>query len=126
MPLFAALPPPALESLARALEPLTKSAGTDVIRQGEEGDRFYVIASGEVDVVASGRQVATLGRGDGFGEIALLHDVRRTATVTARSDVHLYALERETFLVTLTGHAASRRSAHDLAAQRLAVGTTAG
>ena len=126
MPLFAALPPPALESLARALEPLTMSAGTDVIRQGEEGDLFYVIASGEVDVVASGRKVATLGRGDGFGEIALLHDVRRTATVTARSDVHLYALERETFLVTLTGHPGAHRSAHDLAAQRLAVGTTVG
>ena len=120
MPLFEALPPATLESLARALAPLTLSAGTDVIREGEDGDRFFVIADGEVDVVASGRHVSTLRRGDGFGEIALLHDVPRTATVTARTDVHLYALEREIFLVTLTGHAASHRSAHELADRRLA------
>ena len=119
MPLFAALPPPTLESLARALEPLTLPAGADVIRQGDVGDHFYVIADGEVDVDVSGRQVATLKRGDGFGEIALLHDVSRTATVTARTEVKLYALERELFLLTLTGHAGSRRSAHELAARRL-------
>jgi CRP-like cAMP-binding protein len=117
--LFAALPPATLESLARALEPLTLAAGADVIRQGEDGDRFFVIADGEVDVFVSGRHVATLGRGDGFGEIALLNDVPRTATVTARTDVHLQTLEREIFLVTLTGHAASHRSAHELADQRL-------
>ena len=120
MPMFAALPPATLESLARALEPVAIPAGTDVIRQGEHGDRFYVIADGEVDVVVSGHNVSTLRRGDGFGEIALLNDVPRTATVTARTEVHLYALEREIFLVTLTGHAASHRSAHELAEQRLA------
>ncbi len=120
MPLFAALPPPTLESLARALEPLALPAGTEIIRQGDEGDRFYVIAAGEVVVVASGRHVATLKRSDGFGEIALLHDVPRTATVVARTDVQLYALERDLFLITLTGHAGARRSADDLAAQRLA------
>ncbi len=120
MPLFGALPPQTLETLARALEPLALPAGADVISQGEEGDLFYVIADGEVDVVASGRHVATLNRGDGFGEIALLNDVPRTATVTARTDVHLYALEREAFLVTLTGHPSTRRSAHELADRRLA------
>ncbi len=121
MPLFEALPPATLESLARALAPLTLSAGTDVIREGEDGDRFFVVADGEVDVRL--RRAATsrrCDRGDGFGEIALLHDVPRTATVTARTDVHLYALEREIFLVTLTGHAASHRSAHELADRRLA------
>ena len=95
-----------------------------MIRQGEYGDRFYVIADGEVDVAASGHNVATLRRGDGFGEIALLNDVPRTATVTAATDVNLYALEREIFLVTLTGHAASHRSAHELAEQRLAAAPT--
>jgi hypothetical protein len=120
MPMFAALPPATLETLARALEPLAVTAGTDVIREGEHGDRFYVIADGEVDVVASGHHVATLHRGDGFGEIALLNDVPRTATVTARTDVLLHALEREIFLVTLTGHAASHRSAHELVERRLA------
>ena len=94
-------------------------AGAEVVRQGEEGDLYYVIAAGEVDVVVSGRNVATLHRGDGFGEIALLHDVRRTATVIARGDVQLYSLDREIFLVTLTGHPDSQRSAHDVAERRL-------
>ena len=119
MPLFAGLPPPTLESLARALTPLTLPAGTEVVRQGDHGDRFYAVAAGELDVVASGRPLAQLRRGDCFGEIALLHDVPRTATVTARTDVHLYALEREPFLLTLTGHAETLRSAHELAAERL-------
>jgi MFS family permease len=120
MPLFAALSPPILESLARSLEPLSLAAEVDVIRQGGEGDLFYVIADGEVDIVRDGRVVATRRRGEGFGEIALLYDVARTATVTTRRDVQLYALDRETFLVAVTGHTAAHRAAHDLADARLA------
>ena len=119
-PLFAALAPPTLESLARSLEPVALPAGTEVVRQGDEGDRFFVIAGGEADVVASGHRVATLTRGDGFGEIALMYGVPRTATVTARSDLQLYALDREAFLLALTGHATFRGAAHDLAQDRLA------
>jgi CRP-like cAMP-binding protein len=119
MPLFAALTPPTLESLARSLEPVTAAAGSDVIRQGDEGDRFYVIAGGEADVTASGRHVATMKRGAGFGEIALMYDVPRTATVTARTDLHLFSLDRETFLVTLLGNANVHDSAHELAQIRL-------
>jgi Cyclic nucleotide-binding domain/Major Facilitator Superfamily len=119
MPIFAPLAPPTLESLARALVPVAAPAGTDVIRQGENGDRFYVIADGEVDIVADGRLVTTHGRGAGVGEIALMYDVPRVATVTARRDTQLYALERDVFLLALTGHTTTRRVAADLAATRL-------
>ena len=120
LPMFAPLPPPTLESLARSLEPEAFPVGVDVITQGENGDRLYVIAEGEVDVIADGVFVATLARGDAFGEIALLYDVPRTATVRTRSAVRLYAVDRETFLVTLTGHASAVTLAHGLADDRLA------
>ncbi len=84
--LFAALPPPEIEGLARSLEPVSAVVGEAVVTQGEEGDRYYAIADGELEVIVDGRRVATLGRGDGFGEIALLHDVVRTATVAALTD----------------------------------------
>ncbi len=119
MSLFAALPAPTVESLARSLEPLAVAAGVDVIVEGEEGDCFYVIADGEVDVVKGGHLVATLGRGEGFGEIALLHGVPRTATVMTRSDASLFVLEREAFLVALTGHSPTRIAADEIVFRRL-------
>ena len=118
MRLFRLLPAPTLEGLARALEPVRVAAGTDVVEQGAPGDRFYAIASGEVDVVADGVRVATPAGADGFGEIALLDDVPRTATVTARSDVELYALERTPFVTAITGHLPSAQEASDLVAAR--------
>jgi hypothetical protein len=120
IPLFAPLPAPTLESLARALEPISLPAGAEVIREGERGDRFYVIADGQLDVVRDGRIVATRRRGDGFGEIALMYDVPRTATVAARTDSTLYALDRDSFLLAVTGQASSQREARDLAGARLA------
>jgi hypothetical protein len=119
LPLFSPLSPPTLESVARALVSLTVPPGTDVIREGDPGDRFYVIADGEVDVSAAGKPVTTLRRGDYFGEIALLCDVARTATVTARTDTRLYALEREHFLAAVTGHSRVQLGATALATQRL-------
>ena len=95
-------------------------AGAEIVRQGDEGDRFFVIAGGQADVVASGHRVATLGRGDGFGEIALMYGVPRTATVTARTDMDLYGLDREAFCLALTGHSTLNTSAQNLADQRLA------
>lgn len=120
VPMLSLLPPPTLESLARALVPEDVRAGVDVVTQGEEGDRFYVIADGEADVIADGSRVATLGRGEGFGEIALMYGVPRTATVRTRSDVRLYALERQDFLVALTGHLPAQTLARGVASERLA------
>jgi len=118
-PLFAPLPAPELEGLARALVPVAAPAGTVVMREGDEGDRCYAIESGELRVTKNGQDVAVLGRGDAFGEIALIHDVPRTATVTAVTDAQLYSLEKEPFVVALTGHAPAARAADDLIARRL-------
>jgi len=120
IPLFRPLPSPVLDQLASSLVPLKALPGEDVVREGEPGDRFYVIRSGEVDVSSAERSVATLGPGGYFGEIALLRDVPRTATVTAKTDVELYALERDEFLSAVTGHAASAEAADAVVATRLA------
>ena len=99
---------------------VTTSVGEVVIREGDAGDRFYLIGSGEVDVSSGGSPVATLGPGEYFGEIALLRDVPRTATVRANSELHLYALERDEFLSTVTGHPESAEAADAVVASRLA------
>jgi MFS family permease len=117
--LFAALPPPAVEGLARSLEPVSAEAGESVMIQGEDGNRYYAVAEGELEVRVDGVRVNTLGRGDGFGEIALLHRVPRTATVSALTPVRLYALEMETFLEVVTGHPASHADARAIAEERL-------
>ena len=117
--LFAPLPAPELEGLARALVPVSASAGETVIHESDGGDCYYAIADGEVAVTKGGRQVKLLHRGDGFGEIALIEDVPRTATVTATSDAALYSLEKDEFLLALTGHAPVARAASDLVARRL-------
>jgi MFS family permease len=119
VPIFAPLPAPELEGLARALEPVHVAAGTTVIREGEAGDRFYAIATGELQVTKGGREVSMLRRGDGFGEIALIEDVPRTATVTTTTDAELYSLTKEPFILALTGHAPSARAASDMVSQRL-------
>ncbi|MDX6592036.1 MAG: hypothetical protein QOJ13_1232 [Gaiellales bacterium] len=119
LPLFSPLPGPALETLARSLTPVSVPAGEVLMRQGEPGDLFYAIADGELDVTRDGQPVARLSRGEGVGEIALLHSVPRTATVTAATDVHLYALGIEPFLLALTGHPAAGRAAQGVAEARL-------
>jgi len=102
--IFAALPAPPLEAVARRAVWLAVPAGTEIITQGDHGDRYYVLASGSVRVEQDGhllRVLASAGRG--FGEIALLHDVRRTATVTTLEETELLAVDRVTFLDAVTG-----------------------
>lgn len=118
LPLFAPLGPSTLEAIARSLERRELDAGTEVIRQGEQGDRFYVIADGSIEVIRDGVLVATLGRGDGFGEIALLHSVPRTATCRAVGATTVYALDADTFLTSVTGHPRTHAAARDLAERR--------
>ena len=120
LPLFAPLSPATLEHLAARLERMPVVAGAEITRQGEPGDRFYIVAEGELEVSVDGRRAATLGPGEHFGEIALLRDVPRTATVTARNDSSLLALERDEFISAVTGHPASLEAADAVVAARLA------
>ena len=111
VPMFQPLPLPAIEQLARGLEPVHVPAGQAVFRQGDPADRFYVIEAGAADVVGDGRLVTTLGPGEGFGEIALLRRVPRTAMVRAATDLELQALGCDRFLPVVTGFPPSSREA---------------
>jgi CRP-like cAMP-binding protein len=91
-----------------------------IVREGDAGDRFYIVAEGKIDVSQYGGTISELGAGSYFGEIALLRDVPRTATVIARTDVVLYALDRDDFLATVTGHPASAEAAETVMSARLA------
>src|SRR6188472_1542856 len=114
VPMLAALPEPVVERLAREAVYASFRAGTPIVREGEAGDRFYVVKSGTVEIL--GR---TFGPGSGFGEIALLRDVPRTATAMAVTDVELVALERGPFVAAVTGHAPAAATADTVVAARL-------
>jgi hypothetical protein len=125
LPLFAELPAPAIEGLAAALRPVELSAGDVLIRQGEPGDAYFAIAAGELDATQDGQWLGRYGRGEGVGEIALLHAVPRTATVIAHTAATVYRLDRDLFLTAVLGHAPTRRQADQIAAVRLATGPAA-
>jgi MFS family permease len=116
--IFAPLPLATLERLSHDLRPVEVPAGEDVIVQGEVGDRFYLIDRGQVEVFEDGVFRRNEGPGEGFGEIALLHDVPRTATVRATEDTRLLALERDQFLLAVTGHRRSHQLAHSVVDER--------
>jgi MFS family permease len=119
IPLFAPLEPKSLELVAQQLIPVRVPAGETVITEGEEGKRFYVIESGALTATFGGELLSHMGPGDPFGEIALLRDVPRTATVTADEDSQLFALEREAFLEAVTGDNEVNSRADDLIARRI-------
>ena len=117
--IFAYLPRPELERLALALTDVHVGAGAQVFAEGDVGDRFYVIRSGSAEVDIAGDRVRTLEEGDSFGEIALVRNVPRTATVRALTDLDLSALERDVFIGTLSRHAASAEAVGSIVAARL-------
>ena len=110
-PLFAPLSAPMVERLARGAEPMTVEADTIVFAQGEHGDRYYLVTVGNAAVTIDGQHVSTLGPGDTFGEIALVRDISRTATVAATTTLQLLAIPRDDFLEAVTGHPRSRSAA---------------
>lgn len=121
IPMFAPLGLRNLETLAHRLEPVSVSSGEVVVREGDVADRFYVIASGGVDVSHGDTIVRHEIAGDFFGEIGLLHDVPRTATVTATEPTRLLSLGRAEFLDAVSGTEESRVAAHDIASRRIMV-----
>ena len=107
VPAFAELPLTAVERLVEGLVPFASQAGTLLMVQGEPGDRFIVIATGEIEVVVDGRPTNRQGPGAGVGEIALLRRSPRTATVRAVTDVTGYSVDAMTFLAAIAGPAAA-------------------
>jgi MFS family permease len=117
--MFAPLPAPTLEQLASSLARVPAGAGETIFRQGDAGDRFYIVDSGQVEIEIDGREVNVLGPGEYFGEIALLREIPRTASARARQPSELYALERDAFLGAVAGHAASSEAAENVVMTRL-------
>ena len=113
--MLALLPEAALERLAVESQLVRVAAGEPVFREGDPGDRFYVVEQGEVEIAGK-----AFGPGEAFGEIALLRDVPRTATVTATSDVVLRAVGREDFVEAVMGQSDVAEAADALIATRLA------
>ena len=119
VPMFQPLSVAAKERVAANLASLSVPAGAVVISAGERGDSFYLVDDGTLEITAEGLRT-TAAAGDYFGEIALLRDVPRTATVTALVDSRLYVLQRDDFLAAVTGHEAARSAGHAVAEERLA------
>jgi len=117
--IFSALPAPTIERLAVDAERRHVPAGGVVITEGEPGDRYYIIDRGDVSVTRAGAHLRDLSAGAGLGELALLSDIGRAATVIATTDVDLLAFGRDPFLQAVTGHSHSeaigrRRTEHYL------------
>ena len=125
LPLFGELPAPAIEGLAAALTEVRLPVGGVLIQQGDQGDAYYAVASGELDALQDGHFLRRVGRGEGVGEIALLRAIPRTASVVAHTDATVYELNRDLFLTAVVGHAATQRRADDIADTRLATGSAA-
>jgi MFS family permease len=121
VPLFEPLSVAAKEHLASRLGARSVRAGATIVSEGEPGDYFYIVVEGHADVTIRGAHIRSQGPGDYFGEIALLRDVPRTATVTAREQMELCTIRREDFLAVVTGHPAVRMAGEAVVRERLAM-----
>ncbi|KAM6915408.1 cGMP-dependent protein kinase 2 [Xenentodon cancila] len=83
--------------------------GEEVIKEGSEGDSMYIVAAGELIVTQAGQDLRTLSRGDVFGELAILYNCKRTATVKAKTLVHLWCMERQTYRTIITNKSKKKR-----------------
>jgi CRP-like cAMP-binding protein len=119
MRLFRSLPAFELEAIARAGTDRLVPASTALNTEGEFADGYFAIADGAVEATSGGRHLATLGRGEGFGEIGLLRNIRRTASVTAATDALLLAIERHAFIAAVTGHSECMQQARSIIDERL-------
>jgi len=126
LPMFAPLPLVTVEHLATRLEEAHFAAGATVIREGEPGALFYIIVEGDAVASVQGRPLRTMGPGQGFGEIALLRDVPRTATVVTRGSLRTVTLHRAEFLAALYANADSATAADALVRGRLQAGSWTG
>jgi CRP-like cAMP-binding protein len=119
--LFRPLPPTTLERLAAQLLPVAAPPGTALVREGDAGDLFYMIAAGQVEVSRAGTPIRELGPGDYFGEIALIRDVPRGATCTAMTEAELFTVGRERFVSAVTGNRRCAVEIESVIDSRLAV-----
>jgi hypothetical protein len=119
-PLFAPLSLATVEYLSSSVVPVRAEPGTWLMREGDPGDAYLLIETGEAEVSRFGQVIGTLGPGDGVGEIALLNDVPRTASVIALTPLTAMSLGCESFLEAVTGHAASFDTARTIASDHLA------
>src|SRR4051812_23698699 len=119
LPIFAPLPIATVENVSRRVAELHVGPGEVVVREGDYGDRFYVVADGTLDVSCERGLFDPVSGGDFFGEIALLRDVPRTATVTARGEALIYALDRDSFLCAVGSHSCAGKAARHVADTRL-------
>jgi CRP-like cAMP-binding protein len=117
LPVFHGLDSGRLNELLEHGEWITAMPGDELVRQGEPGDRFYAIASGRADVIRDGQVIAPVSKGMYFGEVALLRDIPRTATVVALTPMRLFALDRDGFELVIAD--AFRRGTLRPAADRI-------
>src|SRR5690606_33398051 len=118
-PLFAPLDVLAIAALTANARTVTVPAGSAVVREGDTGDRYFLVVDGELQVTVGGQVTRRLADGAAFGEIALMRDVPRSATVTAISDVELLTVDRAAFLEAVTGHPQSRTTADEVVERHL-------
>ncbi|KAH8395309.1 hypothetical protein KR222_008999 [Zaprionus bogoriensis] len=119
--LFAHLDESERSDIFDAMFPVTHTAGENIIQQGDEGDNFYVIDVGEVDVFVNSELVTTISEGGSFGELALIYGTPRAATVRAKSDVKLWGIDRDSYRRILMGSTIRKRKMYEEFLSRVSI-----